>query len=51
MFAKVTRISGFPFVFIKKCAVKEEYQQCMEDFKNSTEKGKQIVVKTEAFQE
>lgn len=51
MYAKVTRTSGFPFVLIKKCSVREEYKDCMEDFKKNADKGKQIVVKTESFEE
>lgn len=35
----------------KKCAVREEYKECMESFKKNAEKGKQIVVKTESFEE
>jgi hypothetical protein len=50
-FSKITRVSGFPFILIKKCAKKDEDKQCMESFKNSSEKGKQIVVKTESFEE
>jgi hypothetical protein len=45
-FAKITRISGFPFILIKKCSIKDEFMQCMEDFKTNTDKGKQIIVKT-----
>lgn len=27
--AKITRLSGFPFISIKKCAKREEYLKCM----------------------
>jgi hypothetical protein len=48
-FAKITRLNGFPFVAIKKCPTLEELKQCEDSFVASEDKGKQIVVKTEAF--
>jgi hypothetical protein len=50
-FAKITRLTGFPFIKIKKCPNRDEYMQCMDDFKNDEDKGKQIVTKTESFTE
>jgi len=43
---KITRIKGFPFVYLKNCKDKGELDKCKEKFVNSQEKGKQIIAKT-----
>jgi len=45
-YSKITRIKGFPFVYLKNCKDKGELDNCKEEFVNSQEKGKQIIAKT-----
>ena len=45
-YSKITRIKGFPFVYLKNCKDKGELEECKEEFAKSQEKGKQIIAKT-----
>jgi len=45
-YSKITRLSGFPFISFKKCEQTESIQQCKDNFKDSNDKGRQIVAKT-----
>ena len=48
--AKIMRKSGFPFVYIKKCK-ENQLLECKQQLMDSKDKGKQIVSKTEEFEE
>lgn len=50
-FSKITRLSGFPSILMKKCEHKEQWLQCKEDFKLSEQKGQPIITKTESLRE
>jgi len=42
---KLSRTSGFPYIFKKLCNPVNDMEKCLEDFINSDEKGDQFVNK------
>jgi hypothetical protein len=44
-YLKIARTSGFPFVDKKLCHPADNLEQCLEDFRQSDEKGQQLVNK------
>lgn len=47
---KVLRTKGFPFINMDMCK-KSDISECLDDLKDSSDKGKQIIGKTEVFSE
>jgi hypothetical protein len=50
-YVKFTRNKGFPFVKFAKCNEGDDFEQCLENIESATDKGKQLVSKTESFSE
>jgi len=42
---KITRNAGFPFIDKKICKSGDDFEECLNDFKASTERGSQILEK------
>ena len=44
-YLKISRTTGFPFISTKICSPVKDMEKCLEEFKDSDEKGDQLVNK------
>ena len=48
---KISRSVGFPFIDKKLCKKKEDFDTCLSDFKENTDKGSQLLDKMTSIRE